>query len=246
MLKWHGENKTWVEKESDYPDPLLADLGVADARALARKTASLPVDYVGSSRLMRTMETAHLLFPHHEVHVWPHLDEMDDKDQFRSTCAEDLPLTNAEQDEILTKQWGNASWIIRDSRWHDPGLISVERFLREVVPTLPQQAKLRLAAVTHSDTMRYDPFLQRHLATGHVEPILPWANSVQAFQLTFDFSKPDIRLVEQPKALWKGFHQKYDMLNCSQTLRCDSNFMAHVRDGSGHPCSRASDNIVMV
>jgi len=238
MLKWHGENQTWRERDGDYADPLLSDLGLDDARALASLAATLHPDFVGSSRLMRAMETAHILFPERDVHVWPHIDEMDEKNMFRSLAVEDLPLPSAVQDKILAERWGSAKWVIRDGHWKDAGLIGLEHFLLEVVPTMPALPRLRLLAVTHSDTMRWDPLLNQHVGWLHW-PMLPWANSVQAFEVHFDIVGSKILMVGKPRALWHGFHQKHDVLNCSQVTRCDPDFMAHVVDGSGNLCSQA-------
>jgi len=240
MLKWHGENQYWSGKEIEYPDPLLSDIGLADAHALSAQALQLIPDFVGSSRLMRSMETAHALFPGRDVHVWPHVDEMDRKVLPSSVDPDDLPLPAEVQDKILAERYGTSDWVTRRP-WKDAELLGLQRFLSEVVPTLPVRPRLRLVVVTHSNFMQWDPLLQFPGRFSFLGAILPWARSVQGFLTVFEMDGSRVSLTGVPKILWPGFDHKLNpMSNCSDVGRCDPYYMAHVRDESGNVCGHNS------
>lgn len=154
------------DRHKDYPDPLLSDCGVARTRAAARLLAHEAVDFVGSSRLLRAIETAWHQFGGRPVHVLPHIGEVGDATQADPSGgtageADNTPLAPQEQVEILRRVspsiQADYSWLPEEApkaaSWTD-----FERFLAtRLLPGLGiggSDGVYTLGIVSHSNLIR--------------------------------------------------------------------------------------------
>jgi len=92
--------------ECAYRDPPLTNLGMQNSMDAAPHFAALRpgLDFVGSSAVLRAMQTARLMFPKRTVHVLPNIGEVDDgnaQSPMYAFCAEQTPQSRAAK----TKYW---------------------------------------------------------------------------------------------------------------------------------------------
>mmetsp|Transcript_114684 Transcript_114684/g.180550 ORF Transcript_114684/g.180550 Transcript_114684/m.180550 type:complete len:416 (+) Transcript_114684:81-1328(+) len=150
----------------NYPDPLLSDCGVSQTTAAAELLAGEKIDFVGSSYMLRAIETAMLQFKKTPVHVIPHVAEEAvglkgmavsfAKSSGVIEDADNTPLPPDVQREILRKHYGNMDVV--DFKWANASNPSswthFEEFLRtSLLPSIiPQdhEGVFTIAIASHS------------------------------------------------------------------------------------------------
>jgi probable phosphoglycerate mutase len=146
----HGESEANVGHYCQAPDTKLTQIGLSQAKLVAHRFKTIPIDIILTSKYFRTQQTAKAIVDATDVpmEVHPLLHE-----QIRPTKLYGKPHTSPEFQRYLKLR----NQHLHDKKWHfadEENHFDHARRINRLLKSLTQRPESSICAVTHGNTLR--------------------------------------------------------------------------------------------